>query len=242
MKVAKLLFKNGECQYERNDENVDYQNAQLVIGFGARHIIEDSSFFLLLKEKFLRAQIALSSSSGEIFSNEVYDDTVVVTVISFSKSHIKTSQINTQDFPNSFEAGKSLLERLPKEHLKWVFVLSDGSLVNGSQLVQGLNSVRPENVLISGGLAGDGDKFEKTAVGLNQIPVSWQLGFTERIWNCLTPLTVAGKASGWKEQLLNLTTIFCMKSITKMRWISIKNTWENMQKNFPVLPCSFLYH
>lgn len=175
MKVAKLLFINGESQYERNDENLDYQKAQLVIGYGARHIIEDSSFFLQLKEKFPNAEIALSSSSGEIFSNEVYDDTVVLTIIGFSKSHIKTSQINTQDFPNSFEAGKSLLEKLPKEHLKWVFVLSDGSLVNGSQLVQGLNSVRPENVLISGGLAGDGDKFEKTAVGLNQTPVPNQI-------------------------------------------------------------------
>jgi len=175
MKVAKLLFINGESRYERNDENLDYQTAQLVIGYGARTIIEDNSFFVLLKEKFLGAEIALSSSSGEIFSNEVYDDTVVVTVIGFSTSHITTSQINTEDFPNSFEAGKCLLEKLPKKDLKWVFVLSDGSLVNGSQLVQGLNAVRPENVLISGGLAGDGDRFEKTAVGLNQTPVPNQI-------------------------------------------------------------------
>ena len=65
MKVAKLLFKNGESQYERNDENLNYDKAQLVIGYGARHIIEDSSFFLTLKEKFPNAEIALSSSSGE---------------------------------------------------------------------------------------------------------------------------------------------------------------------------------
>jgi len=175
MKVAKLLFINGESRYERNDENLDYQTAQLVIGYGARTIIEDNSFFVLLKEKFPGAEIALSSSSGEIFSNEVYDDSVVVTVIGFSTSHITTSQINTEDFPNSFEAGKCLLEKLPKKDLKWVFVLSDGSLVNGSQLVQGLNAVRPENVLISGGLAGDGDRFEKTAVGLNQTPVPNQI-------------------------------------------------------------------
>ncbi|QWT87075.1 FIST C-terminal domain-containing protein [Chryseobacterium sp. PCH239] len=48
--------------------------------------------------------------------------------------------------------------------------MSDGSKVNGSQLVRGLNASRPEEVLISGGLAGDGDKFEKTVVGLNQVP------------------------------------------------------------------------
>lgn len=175
MKVAKLLFINGECRYERNDENLDYQKAQLVIGYGARNLIENNDFYFQLKEKFPHAEIALSSSSGEIFCNEVYDNTVSVTIISFSTSYIKTSQITIEDFPNSYEAGRILMEKLPKENLKWVFVLSDGSGVDGSQLVQGLNAGRPDHVLISGGLAGDGDKFEKTAVGLNQVPSSNQI-------------------------------------------------------------------
>lgn len=175
MKVAKLLFINGECRYERNDENLDYQKAQLVIGYGARNLIEDHRFFFQLKEKFPHAEIALSSSSGEISCNEVYDNTVTITIISFSTSYIKTSRINIEGFPSSYEAGRTLMEKLPKENLKWVFVLSDGSRVNGSQLVQGLNAGRPDHVLISGGLAGDGDKFEKTAVGLNQVPESNQI-------------------------------------------------------------------
>ncbi|MFT3919889.1 FIST signal transduction protein [Cloacibacterium sp.] len=170
MKVAKLLFENGKWLAENNDENLDYNNAQLVLGFGKRNIIDNDDFFSLIKEKFPNAEIALSSSAGEIFSNDVYDNTVAITAVSFSSSTIKTSQIDIDYFSNSFEAGKQLIENLPKENLKWVFVLSDGSAVNGSQLVQGMNENRPEDVLISGGLAGDGDKFEKTVVGLNQKP------------------------------------------------------------------------
>lgn len=170
MKVAKLLFSDGEWISERNDENLDYHKAQLVLGYGARAIIEKSDFFLLIKEKFPNADIALSSSSGEIFSNEVYDNTIALTVIGFSRSQIKTTQIDIEDFQNSFEAGSALIQNLDKENLKWVFVLSDGSNVNGSQLVEGINKMRPPNVLVSGGLAGDGDQFEKTAVGLNQTP------------------------------------------------------------------------
>lgn len=170
MKVAKLLFLNGEWSSERNDENLDYNKAQLVLGYGARAMIENSEFFLLAKKKFPNAEIALSSSSGEIFSNEVHDNTIAFTVIGFSRSQIKTSQIDIEDFPSSYEAGKVLMQNLDKENLKWVFVLSDGSKVNGSQLVEGINEKRPPHVLVSGGLAGDGDKFEKTAVGLNQIP------------------------------------------------------------------------
>ncbi|HAY3563254.1 TPA: histidine kinase [Elizabethkingia meningoseptica] len=175
MKVATLLFINGEPKYERNDEDIDYQKAQLIIGYGARNIIEENSFFLMLKEKFPNAKIALSSSSGEIYGNEVYDNSVVVTIVEFSKSHIIASQINAENFPNSFEAGKNLMQHLPQEHLKWVFVLSDGSSVNGSQLVQGLNAKRSKNILVSGGLAGDGNKFEKTVIGLNQTPVPNQI-------------------------------------------------------------------
>jgi hypothetical protein len=45
-----------------------------------------------------------------------------------------------------------------------VFVLSDGLAVNGSELVKGLNSALPSNVVITGGLAGDGDRFQRTWV------------------------------------------------------------------------------
>lgn len=170
MKVAKLLFINGDFKSERNEEKLDYHEVQLVIGFGTRNIIEKEGFFILLKKKFPNAEIALSSSSGEIFCNEVYDGTVVLTAISFSTSFIKTSQIDIENFSDSYDAGKKLIENLPSEGLRWVFILSDGNKVNGSQLVHGLNASRPEKVLISGGLAGDGDKFEKTVVGLNQVP------------------------------------------------------------------------
>jgi hypothetical protein len=170
MKVAKLLFSDGNWISERNDENLDYHTAHLVLGFGTREILENNEFYLLIKRKFPNADIALSSSSGEIFSNEVYDNTVVLTVIGFSKSQVKTTQIDIDNFQNSFDAGSALMQNLEKKNLKWVFVLSDGSKVNGSQLVEGINKMRPADVLVSGGLAGDGNHFEKTAVGLNQTP------------------------------------------------------------------------
>lgn len=171
MKVAKLLFANKKWKFERNDDGLDYQEAQLVLGYGCRKILEEPDFFSLLKSKFPNAEIALSSSSGEIFCSEVYDETVAITVIGFSSTQIKTAEIDIKDYKNSSKAGKALISKLPHENLKWVFVLSDGSEVNGSKLVKGLNEGRPDGVLISGGLAGDGDKFEQTVVGLNRAPV-----------------------------------------------------------------------
>ena len=80
--------------------------------------------------------------------------------------------MNIQDIESSFEAGKNLVYQLPKENLKLIFVLSDGGKVNGSELVKGLNFDLNKEVLITGGLAGDGAKFEHTFVGLNAIPQS----------------------------------------------------------------------
>jgi len=47
-----------------------------------------------------------------------------------------------------------------------VLVLSDGLSVNGTALVSGLREVLPAGVAITGGLAGDGSRFQKTFVGL----------------------------------------------------------------------------
>ena len=65
-----------------------------------------------------------------------------------------------------------MVGNISQEDLKFIFVLSDGGKVNGSELVKGMNSVNKEGVLITGGLAGDGTKFESTVVGLNENPES----------------------------------------------------------------------
>ncbi len=53
--------------------------------------------------------------------------------------------------------------------LAYVLVLSDGSKVNGSDLVNGMNEACDNKILITGGLAGDGANFQSTYVGLNDI-------------------------------------------------------------------------
>lgn len=57
-----------------------------------------------------------------------------------------------------------LAEQLTREDLKAILVLSDGLNVNGSELVKGFNSALPESVVVTGGLAGDGDRFKRTWV------------------------------------------------------------------------------
>lgn len=170
MKAAPILYKNNDFVEGKNDDNLDFAKAQLVLGFGSSELVSQPKSFEEIKNRFPNAQIALCSSAGEIFNIEVLDDTISLVAIEFSSSTINTSEVSIDDFVSSYDAGISLVENLPSENLKMIFVLSDGGKVNGSELVKGMNSVKHNGSLITGGLAGDGTKFEKTFVGLNKVP------------------------------------------------------------------------
>lgn len=175
MKVASLLYQDMAFSKEKNEENLDSNKAQLVLAFGSRELISDPESYIAIKNKFPIAQIALSTSAGEIYDTEVVDHTISIVAIEFASTTITTSQVNIADFKNSFDAGQLLVKNLPTKNLKLIFVLCDGGKVNGSELVKGMNSVKKDGVLITGGLAGDGMKFEKAYVGLNKVPKSGEI-------------------------------------------------------------------
>lgn len=172
MKVASFLYQNEIFTKEINEEQLQVKDANLVIGFGASALVSDENNFANIREKFPNATLAMASSAGEIFDKEVFDNTISLIAIEFADTKIATSEVNIEDYNNSFDAGHALVTKLPKEALKLIFVLSDGGKVNGSELVKGINEATESKVLVTGGLAGDGAKFEKTFVGLNQVPTS----------------------------------------------------------------------
>lgn len=170
MKIATILFENNSFIRESNDDNLDFNNLDLVLGFGSRDLLVDEKVFNELKNKFPASQLILCSSAGEIYEDEVLDNTISLTAIKFSSTVIKTYEVDITAYENSFQAGSSLVEKFDQDNLKLVLILSDGGKVNGSELVNGMNAVKKEELLIVGGLAGDAARFEKTVVGLNEIP------------------------------------------------------------------------
>jgi len=170
MKVTQLLFKHQSLVVNGKDEIEDASKASLVLGFGNKSLVSDGQLNNLLAERYPSAEIVICSTAGEIAYNSVYDDSAVITVISFDKTTIKAASLNLDGFKNSFELGKSLIEQFDAKELTNILILSDGLVVNGSQLVAGMEVGNLGKVLITGGLAGDGTQFDNTLVGLNGIP------------------------------------------------------------------------
>jgi len=143
---------------------------QLVLAFGGRKVVSDPQRFMDLRLKYPESNILCCSTAGEIIGTKVVDDSIISTAIYFEKTAIRIAKIAVAEIQNDFQAGKMLVEKLKGEDLCHVFVISDGQMVNGTELVTGMNDYFKGRIPITGGLAGDGPYFEKTYVGMNEPP------------------------------------------------------------------------
>lgn len=150
----------------RND--ADITSDALVFAFGAREKV--AGCYPDIMGFYPNSDIIINSTSGEIIGSEVLDDSIVLTAIQFKKTKYQIAHINIKNCADSFDAGRQLANVLTRDCLKHVMVISDGGLVNGSELVKGLNEHLREDVIVTGGLAGDAARFEKTLVGYNENP------------------------------------------------------------------------
>lgn len=134
----------------------------LVLAFGAPSLIADEAVFNALAEAYPQAVITGCSSAGEILNGELFDDSLVVAIVRFEQTQLAFSSVSLGSAAASFEAGQELVKPLLADDLRGVFVLSEGLQVNGSQLIEGINSVCSKDVVVTGGLAGDGADFKRT--------------------------------------------------------------------------------
>ncbi len=138
--------------------------ATLLLAFGGRECAADSRPFDDIAAAFPQAVIAGCSTSGEICAGEVGDDTITLAVCRFAYTSLRFASAPIASAEASYEAGQQLAAALSATGLRAVFVLSDGLNVNGTRLVEGINSALPAQVVVTGGLAGDGDRFAQTWV------------------------------------------------------------------------------
>jgi len=194
MKVEQQQWTSGN-NWNLTSENILNGDADLVFAFGGRTVLEDAGRYDEIKALYPNAHILCGSTSGEILDVEVSDDTVSLTAVKFDSTTLKISSVNINDMEGSMQAGQHLAKELIADDLKHVFVLSDGLLVNGSELVRGFNKELPDSVFVTGGLAGDAANFEKTLVGIDKAPAD---GNIVAIGMYGTSLSVGhGSKGGW---------------------------------------------
>lgn len=144
----------------------------LVLVFAAPEYLDQPSALWELFEAYPQSTIVGCSTAGEIIGPLVNDTSLSVAVLQFERTKIEAASAKIGQQDDSFAIGADLARRLNSRQLAAVFILSDGLHVNGSELVKGLNSILPPGVIVTGGLAGDGDRFERTWVISERRPQS----------------------------------------------------------------------
>lgn len=144
----------------------------LVLAFAGTEFVDNPGPLLELASAFPSSHLMGCSTAGEILGDEIRDHGLVAAVVKFSRTALRLAGVPAATAAGSFAAGKALAEELRGPGLKAVFILSDGLHVNGSELVRGLNRGLPTGVTVTGGLAGDGPRFQRTWVLHGGRPVS----------------------------------------------------------------------
>ncbi|RAJ93971.1 hypothetical protein LX87_03855 [Larkinella arboricola] len=175
MKLNQSVYQNQAWNFLSETPGFSAANAQLVLAFGERFLLEKLNLYDELRLRFPVADIIINSTSGEIYLDKVHDDSVVITAIEFEKTRIQTVQIDINKHTESYQAGQKIAGALDAPDLAALFLISDGGKVNGSDLTRALNELLPRPIPISGGLAGDAARFERTLVGLNQNPAAGKI-------------------------------------------------------------------
>lgn len=110
------------------------------------------------------------SSAGEIASGHVHDDSLSVALARFDSVTLRKTSRALSTTADAFDVGAAMARELQAPDLRAVFVLCDGMHANGSRLAAGLSAALSPDIVVTGGLAGDGDRFGATWVLGNDGP------------------------------------------------------------------------
>jgi hypothetical protein len=111
-----------------------------------------------------QAQLIGCSTAGEILDRQVAEGGMSVAVARFANATLRRAEAAVAAPTDSRQAGREVAGALVAPGLRGVLVLSDGLGVNGTELLNGVKEVLPAEVVVTGGLAGDGDRFAATWV------------------------------------------------------------------------------
>lgn len=208
VKVEQRIYHPG-AGWKVREGSLAGAEPQLVLVFGGRDLLEKNEGMDELRRAYPKAHLVSASTAGEITGTEITEDRLTATAIAFAKTRIVCASTEVHRADESYEAGRSLAGKLIGEDFVHVFVVSDGSNVNGTELARGFNEHLPPGVILTGGLAGDGTRFQRTLVGLDGPSLPGRVvavGFYSKAlrvrfgtaggWDAFGPVRTVTRASG----------------------------------------------
>jgi hypothetical protein len=166
MQTKQIQIK-AKSDFDKEIAKITAVKPNFVLLFGTYAHFESTGLAVKVSHMFPEALVIGCSTAGEISNDGVSDDTMVVTGCRFDHPDFKPVWAEFSDMEHTIDAGRGLANKLEHKNLSAVFLLGRGLDINGSALIEGLREVLGSKVTITGGLAGDGGRFQKTYTLLN---------------------------------------------------------------------------
>ena len=167
MKIDQIELVPGAEIHTCINQIPDKADASFVLAFSDRNLFADTKWLSAVKGLYPNAQVISCSTSGDISDIRVSTDRIVATAVQTERSNIKIYAALCSSAGNTANVAEKMASVIEPADLRHVFLISDGQLVNGTDLIESFNKNLPANVTVSGGLAGDVARFQKTLVGLD---------------------------------------------------------------------------
>lgn len=138
--------------------------ANLALVFGSPALLGHPDLAPCIKARCPNAILLGCSTAGEMTRQGLADDSLVLTLAQFDRVGLSLATTDLASMDDSRAAGQRLGAQLTSADPRALVVLGQGVGINGSALIDGLNDALGDGVTITGGLAGDGARFERTLV------------------------------------------------------------------------------
>ena len=114
-----------------------------------------------LKSELPQAIIIGTSTAGEILEGEMQDESIVISISLFESTSLLACSFIGDD---SYKLGESVAQTILRDDTKAVIIFADGIRCNGEAILQGFSQTADKKIIVSGGMAGDNNKFQRTFV------------------------------------------------------------------------------
>lgn len=140
-------------------ESIVTDEQTLVLVFGSGPEVDPA--LAALRATYPKAVIAGCSTAGEIAGTRILDGSVTAAITRFDRTQLAFAQAPLGG-SDSMTVGASLARTLRRPDLRAVLVLAEGLGIDGADLAAGLQGGVGADVVVTGGLAADGERFEAT--------------------------------------------------------------------------------
>ena len=159
MKSFIVNLKEGFFSDDEVDKINSSSNVLIQLFCGDLENLEE--YVKKLNDVFKDKIIIGATTDGEIEGSNILENSVICVASIFEKTSLSASFDESID---EFEVGKNLIKNVLKENTKAIISFSTAIDFNIERFLKGVNEFLQDNVIFSGGVAGDNSNFKETYV------------------------------------------------------------------------------